>query len=75
MPFYSVAFHLLSQGQLDEALDIVNQTEITPPVGMDEMDIELYTRRIRAVCACLLIGRKWFKKYYFSASFIQKKTI
>ena len=55
-----MAFHLLSQGQLDEALDIVNQTEITPPVGMDEMDIELYTRRIRAVCACLLIGRKWF---------------
>ena len=63
----------MSQGQLDEALDIVNQTEITPPVGMDEMDIELYTRRIRAVCACLLIGRKWFGKIIIFQQVLNRK--
>jgi len=57
LPFFAIAFHLLGQGQLDEAEEVVTQNESNPPPGMDARDVALYTRRIRAVCGALLVGR------------------
>lgn len=62
LPFFAVAFHLLGQGQLDEAEEVVMGAESSPPPGMDAGDVALYTRRIRAVCGALLIGRGEYER-------------
>ena len=47
LPFYSVAFHLLSQGDIDQALEVVKSAEDNPPPGIDELDLARVLKLIK----------------------------
>ena len=62
LPFYSIAFHLLTQGQLDDALETVSVAEETPPPGLDPEDLVIYARRIRMAAVIISIGQEQFDR-------------
>lgn len=56
MPFHSVSFHLLSQCEIDEALNEAENARRSPPPGMSEVDVNYWVKRIQIAAAFIAIS-------------------
>ena len=56
LPFHSVAFHLLSQTEIEEALSEAEKAEINPPPGMSPADVTYWVTRIRTAAGFIAIS-------------------
>jgi len=56
LPFYSVAFHLLSQCEVEEALSEAEKAERSTPVGMSDTDVLYWVQRIQVAAAFISIS-------------------